>query len=64
MELTYFQRWGWRFHLRYLVPHILYSGFCLVRWGWRGRGATAVRAKWQAAKIILQQGFERAGDMS
>jgi len=52
MEVAYFGPWGWRFHARYLVPHLLYSLFCVARWTWRGKGKLAMRAKWDALRLI------------
>lgn len=56
MEIAYFRRWGWTFHLRYLLPHVMYSAFCLSRWAWRGKGRLALRAKSDAFRSILRLG--------
>jgi GT2 family glycosyltransferase len=56
MELAYFARWGWRFHACYLVPHLAYSLFCILRWARRGKGRLVLKAKWDAVISILKKG--------
>ncbi len=64
MELAYFRCWGWRFHLRYLLPHLAYSFYCVLRWTWRGRGRIALKAKWEAANVLLTRAGQRRADSS
>jgi GT2 family glycosyltransferase len=52
MELAYFKVGKISFHLRHLIPHVLYSIHLIFLWRKRGKGSLVLNAKMDAWRIL------------